>query len=207
MNAFSHLCDSRDAPTNIPDHPAPGVYAIFAKSLKCLPGIVLPPSGLVDVGLSSDLEERNHFKAKHSGFHSPRRSLGAILKTKLGLTAIPRSRGDSETNYKNFRFAGDGEKRLRRWMFANLEYSIHAFDGDIHHPSVGVAADIRKRTSAEPDEMAQPSETENSSSQEYLQGVPTALSSSSTQPPTPASLRRGSSGWASVRSPATVRRR
>jgi hypothetical protein len=79
-----NLWDSRDAPTNISGHPAPGVYAIFAKSLKFLPDIVLPPSGLIYVGLSSDLEERNYFKAKYSGFHSSRRSLGARLKTKLG---------------------------------------------------------------------------------------------------------------------------
>lgn len=131
MDVFRHLSDNRDSVANIPDHPAAGVYAIFAKSAKCVSGIDLPSSGLVYIGLSSDLEQRNHFKAKNSGFHSPRRSIGAILKTQLDLTAIPRASGASETNYKSFRFSDDGEERLTRWMRSSLEYSIYPFDGDV----------------------------------------------------------------------------
>ncbi len=131
MDAFRHLSSSRDSVVNIPDHPAAGVYAIFAKSAERLPAVVLPSSGLVYIGLSSDLEQRNHFKAKHSGFHGPRRSIGAILKTELNLTATPRAPGASETNYKNFRFSEDGEERLTRWMRLNLEYSIYPFDGNV----------------------------------------------------------------------------
>ncbi len=131
MNVFRNLFTTRDSVPNIPDHPDWGVYAIFAKDPNCLPGIVLPSSGLVYIGLSTDLEQRNHFKAKHSGFHSPRRSIGAILKTKLHLNAIPRAAGDSETNYKKFRFDDYGEQRLSRWMRSNLEYSIYPFDGDV----------------------------------------------------------------------------
>ncbi len=131
MDVFRHLSSNRDSVTNIPDHPGVGVYAIFAKNVDCLPGIVLPSGGLVYVGRSTDLEQRNHFNAKHSGFHSPRRSIGAILKPKLNLTAKPRASGPSETNYKNFRFTDDGEERLTRWMRSNLEYSIYPFDKDV----------------------------------------------------------------------------
>ena len=132
INVFPHLSSNRDSVANIPDHPDPGVYAIFAKDPDRLPGIVLPSSGLGYVGRSSNLERRNHFKAIHSGFHSPRRSIGAILKTELCLTAIPRAPGASETNYKNFRFTDDGEQRLSQWMRSNLEYAIYPFDGDIN---------------------------------------------------------------------------
>ena len=131
MDVFSHLLDSRGSVANIPDHPVIGVYAIFAKTENCLPGIDLPLSRLVYIGLSSQLEKRNHFKAKNSGFHSPRRSLGAILRMQLGLNIIPRGSGASETNYRNFRFTEEGEERLTRWMQSNLEYANYAYDGDV----------------------------------------------------------------------------
>jgi hypothetical protein len=131
MDVFRYLLDHRDSVANIPDNASSGVYGVFAKNGDCLPDVDLPRGGLVYIGLSSDLEQRNHFKARHSGFSSPRRSIGAILKKALNLTAIPRAPGLSETNYKNFRFAEDGEDRLTQWMRVNLEYSIYPFDGDV----------------------------------------------------------------------------
>jgi hypothetical protein len=131
MDVFRYLLDHRDSVANIPDHSSSGVYAIFAKNGDCLPDIDLPRVGLVYIGLSSDLEERNHFKARHSGFHSPRRSVGAILKKTLNLTAILRAPGPSKSNYQNFRFTVDGEDRLTAWMQSNLEYSIYPFAGDV----------------------------------------------------------------------------
>jgi len=132
MSVFHDLSSNRDSIANIPDCPTPGAYAIFAIDPGCLPNIDLPPSGLVYIGLSIDLEKRNHFKAKHSGFHSPRRSIGAILKAQLQLTAIPRAGGASGSNYNNFRFSDDGEMHLSHWMRLNLEYSIFPFDGDVN---------------------------------------------------------------------------
>jgi hypothetical protein len=131
MDVFRYLMENRNSVAKIPDHPAPGVYAIFAKNRDALPGIDLPLSGLIYIGLSSDLEQRNHFKAQHSAFHSPRRSIGAILKTMLNLTAIPRSAGSSATNYRNFRFKNEGEHCLVKWMTSNLQYSIYPFDGNV----------------------------------------------------------------------------
>lgn len=141
MNVFHFLSSNRDSVANIHDHPVPGVYAIFAKGPNSLPGIVLPSSGLVYVGLSTDLAQRNHFKAKHSGFHSPRRTIGAILKTELRLCAIPRSSGPSETNYKNYRFSEDGEQRLSQWMRSNLDYSIYPFDGEVNQLETSLIRD------------------------------------------------------------------
>ncbi len=103
----------------------PGIYAIFAKSRDCLPGISTPETGVIYVGMTEDsLDTRNHFLAKSSGFHSPRRSLGAILKEELGLRAIPRSAGPSDTNWKNYAFEGDGESRLTAWMERHLDYAV-----------------------------------------------------------------------------------
>ena len=131
MDVFAQLQARRDSVANIPDRAEPGVYAIFAKDRDCLPSILIPQSELVYIGQSGDLEHRNHFKAKHSGFHSPRRSFGAILKDQLRLKAIPRGTGKSKTNYRSFRFTDEGEKRLTQWMRSNLEYAIYPYLGDI----------------------------------------------------------------------------
>ncbi|MGO8915330.1 MAG: GIY-YIG nuclease family protein [Stellaceae bacterium] len=75
--------------------------------------------------------EGNHFNAMDSGFHSPRRSLGAILQSQLHLKAIPRGSSPSPSNHTNFRFAEDGEARLTQWMTENLEYAIYPCDDDV----------------------------------------------------------------------------
>lgn len=109
-----------------------GVYAIFAKNGDCLPGISIPKTGVLYVGMTKDsLDTRNHFIAKSSGFHSPRRSLGAILKSVLNLHAVPRSSGKSPKNYDCYSFAGNGETRLSEWMCENLDYAILELGGDI----------------------------------------------------------------------------
>jgi len=102
-----------------------GLYGIFARTRDCLPGVTIPASEIVYVGMTEDsLDTRNHFLARSSGFHSPRRSLGAILKRQLGLRAVPRAPGPSDTNIQNYAFAGDGESRLSDWMRNHLDYAI-----------------------------------------------------------------------------------
>ncbi len=51
--------------------------------------------------------------------------MGAILSTKLKLTAIPRGSGKSEADYHNFRFTDKGEECLSQWMEAHLEYASY----------------------------------------------------------------------------------
>jgi hypothetical protein len=130
MDVFSQLQAGRDTVANIPDRAEPGVYAIFAKDRDCRPSIFVPQSEIVYIGQSGNLDQRNHFKAKHSGFHSPRRSFGAILKDHLRLEINPRGTGTSKTNYRCFRFTAEGEERLTQWMRSNLEYAIHPYSSD-----------------------------------------------------------------------------
>ena len=101
-----------------------GVYALFSRSSNCpLPGVTIPRDGLLYVGSSDSLSDRDHFQVKHSGFHTPRRSLGAILKSSLELTAMPRGPGKARSNFTNYRFSDDGEFRLSEWMREHLLYS------------------------------------------------------------------------------------
>jgi hypothetical protein len=104
----------------------PGVYALFLNEPKALPGFNTGDDGLIYVGMTADTAGgRNHFAPPtgHSGFSSPRRSLGAALLKKLKLRAIPRSAGSSSTNWTNYRFSDGGEAALTRWMRRNLSMS------------------------------------------------------------------------------------
>ena len=129
---YDELQTARTHPEEIPAVAGSGVYALFAREADCLlPEIMLKEDGLLYMGMSRDLRERDHFLAQHSGFSSPRRSLGAILSARLGLTAIPRASGPSKSNVANFRFAGDGERQLSAWMRTNLEYAVFPFSGEV----------------------------------------------------------------------------
>jgi hypothetical protein len=102
-----------------------GVYALYLSHPHALGGIEVETSEPIYIGMTEDsLEARNHFGHRDSSFSSPRRSLGAILKGELGLTAVPRGSGKSAKDMTSFRFAGDGEKRLTNWMVRHLEYSF-----------------------------------------------------------------------------------
>ncbi len=129
---FHYLCENRRSADDIPDHKGPGVYAIFARSTGCLPGIKLEKSRLVYVGHGKDLAERtgDHFTEQKSGRSTLRRSLGALLKSELGLKAEPWSGGRSESNYTNYRFADNGEADLSAWMRRDLTCAIYPFNGD-----------------------------------------------------------------------------
>jgi hypothetical protein len=101
-----------------------GIYALFANKRNILRAIHLGRTGLLYIGMTADpAGERNHFAHAHSGFSSPRRTLGALLKDVLNLRAIPRSRGPSRTNWSNYRFSDAGEAALTRWMRQNLSMS------------------------------------------------------------------------------------
>jgi hypothetical protein len=105
---------------------APGVYAWFLKKPEALASLGATPDQPVYVGMTADAAgNRNHFDMEDSGWSSPRRSLGALLKDELELTAIPRSDG----NCTNYRFAGEGEAVLTAWMRRNLLMSHIPLDG------------------------------------------------------------------------------
>jgi hypothetical protein len=103
--------------------PPSGVYAIRLIS----PGLLAPfkegNGGLIYCGMSADLAVREfdtHFNSGKTGFSTVRRSLGAILKAELKLTARPRGTGMSKSNFTNYRFDPTGEARLTDWMQAHL---------------------------------------------------------------------------------------
>lgn len=108
---------------------APGVYALFLTPGARVPGVAQPGNGPLYIGLSSNLAQREfdtHFAAGKSGFSTLRRSLGALLLGQLDLKPVPRGRGTSDSNYRNYRFEMEGEHRLSAWMETNLRVAVHA---------------------------------------------------------------------------------
>lgn len=98
---LSHRYRSSD----IPPIDAAGVYALFLTDPSALPALTMPASNVLYVGMVEiSLEVRNHFAHGHSGFSSPRRTLGALLKKELRLVAIRRGTGPSPRNIAKFRF-------------------------------------------------------------------------------------------------------
>lgn len=144
MDISQALLDGRKSISETTSSKKTGIYGIFAKNLDCLPGVIIPQTRIIYVGMTEDsLDTRNHFLAKSSGFHSPRRSLGAILKSDLELQAMPRAPGPSPTNYDCYSFAGDGEIRLSDWMRQNLDYSIVDLNGNLRAVETATIIDMQ----------------------------------------------------------------
>jgi hypothetical protein len=124
---LDHLRDSA-APIDRVRAPArPGVYAWFLDEASALP--TLPDQGHdpIYVGMSSNLTQRGdetHFRSGESGFSTLRRSLGALVKEELRLSAQPRGTGSSPQNYRCYRFDDVGEERLTDWMRDHLRVGI-----------------------------------------------------------------------------------
>ena len=83
------------------------------------------PARVIYVGIAKDSlrdrDLRQHFADGQTGRSTLRRSLGAVLKTKLGLTAIPRGGPNDSKRFENYRFDDAGERALTRWMIDNVE--------------------------------------------------------------------------------------
>ena len=106
---------------------APGVYAYFLAAGSSLPGMSNPGSDALYIGVSSNLSEREfdtHFAEGKTGFSTLRRSIGAILKDQLRLRVRPRGIGASKTDFTNFRFDDEGERRLSAWMLEHLRVAV-----------------------------------------------------------------------------------
>jgi hypothetical protein len=99
------------------------VYALFVDDPKAFASLTVDKHCLLYVGMTTDdTGGRNHFDppSRHSGFSSPRRSIGALLRCELQLQARPRANGPSPTNWRNFRFSDEGELALTEWMNDHL---------------------------------------------------------------------------------------
>ena len=122
-----HLSESRMAIHQLKALPSSGVYAFFLQTPGELGRFSIEADKPIYVGFSSNLASRihkNHLDSESTGSSTLRRSLGAIFKDKLRLTAIPRNVGKSESNVRNYRFQNEGEERLTFWMRKHLEVGI-----------------------------------------------------------------------------------
>ena len=121
---LEELTHARVTPADLKLPSAAGIYSIYLREGGSVGQVTANPDGLVYVGVSADLKARGvetHFKTGGSKFSTLRRSIGALLKGQLDLTAIPRSPGSSKSNTRNYKFTDDGERRLTCWMEDHLE--------------------------------------------------------------------------------------
>lgn len=127
--------------------PGAGFYAFFLARQGELPGIRVPSDGLLYIGMTKrDFSVRDHFypPGGHSASCTLRRSLAALLKARLGLSAQPRALGPGWRNVYNYRFPQEQELALSRWMTSHLRVARIPFDGDL------VSAEMRLILALEP---------------------------------------------------------
>jgi len=108
--------------TPLPDQQ--GIYAFFINNADDL-GKFGSKGQIIYVGLSekslNSRETKTHMMSGQTGWSSLRRSLGAILKFQLNLTALKRDKNSAKLHADKYRFDGDGETRLTEWMIKNLK--------------------------------------------------------------------------------------
>ncbi len=76
--------------------------------------------GLAEKSLNSR-DIKSHLANGQTGWSSFRRSLSAILKVQLNLTAQKRDKTSTKLRPDKYKFDEDGEKRLTQWMIKNLK--------------------------------------------------------------------------------------
>lgn len=125
---WSELLASRCKADRVAESSSSGIYALWLDN-GVLTGIEPADEGLLYIGMTeAGLTSRNHFIHPSSGFSTLRRSLGAILKAELKLTAIPRS---ARSGRHHFKFLPDGEQGLTNWMQTNLSYACAHLASDV----------------------------------------------------------------------------
>lgn len=105
------------------DYPkSSGIYAFFLSEKSKL-GEFGIGGQIIYIGIAKhSLQDRDfnqHFKSGKTGSSTLRRSVGAIIKSKLNLTAIPRGGVNDSKRYENYKFLQ--EQDLTDWMISNLE--------------------------------------------------------------------------------------
>jgi len=142
---LGELLRSRSPIDELTIPPSPGVYAVFLKADVSLHPEV-PAGDLLYIGMSRNLAEREyeaHFNSRSTGFSSLRRSIGALLKERLSLRAVPRARGRTGSNFHNYRFDPEGEERLTQWMRDNLEVAVHPVQGALRETEAMLIAKLK----------------------------------------------------------------
>jgi len=126
------LVARRRSPSTVPLPEVPGVYVLFLRSGATLPIEMEHSARVLYVGMTeSSLELRDHFTAPSSGFSTIRRSLGALLKDDLTLSATRRGPGPSRSNITNYCFDTSGEQRLSDWMRRSLDVAVYPISDDV----------------------------------------------------------------------------
>lgn len=101
-----------------------GIYAFYLRAGCSIGAITANADGLLYVGRTkTSLLQRDagtHFKTGRTPSSTLRRSIGAILKAELGLTALPRGAARSKKDSTHYKFTDDGEQRLTAWMMDAL---------------------------------------------------------------------------------------
>ena len=83
-----------------------------------------PGEKVVYVGVSKFNSSR-HFKDGNTGTSTLRRSLGALLASRLELFPVPRSMDENDVDrYNNYAFDQVSEERLTQWMADNFKLSF-----------------------------------------------------------------------------------
>ena len=116
------------------DHQGQGFYALFLKQGCSLPCLEVAEDGLLYIGKTEKgFSARDQFDPKcgHSDSCTARRSLGALLKDQLQLSAEPRSRRSFFNRSHHFRFDEEGERALSGWMRAHLHIARVPFEGNV----------------------------------------------------------------------------
>ncbi|ULQ51700.1 GIY-YIG nuclease family protein [Flavihumibacter fluvii] len=100
----------------------PGIYAFTLADNSTLEDFG-KAGQIIYIGIAkyslSDRDFKQHFKSGKTGSSTLRRSIGAALKTKLKLKAIPRGGENDSKRFENYKFAE--EQTLTDWMVSNLE--------------------------------------------------------------------------------------
>jgi|GEM_PF-457384 len=130
----------------------PGIYALFFTGQEFPLGNYHPQKEeIVYLGKTENSQvsrdERTHFTSGQTGSSTLRRTLGALLKEKLSLTAIPRNDLDFDAGRKSFyKFDELSEERLTTWMKDNLGLAFNEFDhasADLGLLEAALIADVK----------------------------------------------------------------
>ena len=118
---------TKDVITNHIGYPEnPGIYCFFINNESELDGF--GKSKILYIGIAkysiADRDFNQHFNDKNTGRSTLRRSLGAILKNELDLTAIPRGGINDSKRFINYKFENN-ENRLTDWMINNLKIGYY----------------------------------------------------------------------------------
>ena len=122
INSITKTTKELKENTLLPDKQ--GIYAFFLDKSNDL-GKFGSSGQIIYAGLSeTNLNSRcnqTHLATGQTGWSSLRRSLGAILKLQLNLTAQKRDKNPNKLRADKYKFDEAGEKRLTQWMIKNLK--------------------------------------------------------------------------------------